>query len=319
VAATHTGKFGTLDYLAPEQHTTAYGKKVDLYALGLILFELFYPPAQRKLSEYFNEIKYNKKLPNGFKKDWPHISELILGLTLSDPNKRSTFDDIFAILDDRSPGRSKNSESGRSSRDDRSSGRSITSESGRSSRDDRYSSVTHDHVICDGCHEKNIRGIRYKCSICPNYDLCERCEAKPGIHPSSHSMIKMKIPTKFTIREQDSGFISFSSNDSRAHDDDDDDDDYDDDISHNFGRLALRDFVRVQTNSYNRCSPSRVRNRDGDIVWRGMSGFGGDTRMSPLRLYYCGKIKNECRCGHCDGMCGPYNGCPCNACLKLVM
>ena len=34
-------------------------------------------------------------------------------------------------------------------------------------------------------------------------------------------------------------------------------------------------------------------------------------------VWYCGRLKNECRCGSCDGKCGPSNGCPCNACSDL--
>lgn len=36
--------------------------------------------------------------------------------------------------------------------------------------------VVHRGVRCDGCNIAPILGIRYKCLICPNYDLCERCE-----------------------------------------------------------------------------------------------------------------------------------------------
>jgi hypothetical protein len=28
---------------------------------------------------------------------------------------------------------------------------------------------------------------------------------------------------------------------------------------------------------------------------------------------------NQCRCGECDGVCGPDNGCPCNACKRLLL
>jgi len=41
--------------------------------------------------------------------------------------------------------------------------------------------VTHERYICDGCDMAPIKGIRYMCSVCSNYDLCETCEAK-GVH-----------------------------------------------------------------------------------------------------------------------------------------
>ena len=37
---------------------------------------------------------------------------------------------------------------------------------------------THSGVICDVCETRNITGRRYKCLVCPNFDICESCEAK---------------------------------------------------------------------------------------------------------------------------------------------
>lgn len=53
--------------------------------------------------------------------------------------------------------------------------------------------VTH-NARCDACG-KQIVGARYKClhPSCPDYDLCEDCEALPiDVHPSSHVMVKAK-------------------------------------------------------------------------------------------------------------------------------
>lgn len=49
----------------------------------------------------------------------------------------------------------------------------------------------HPGVVCDGC-EMPLQGIRYKCFMCPDYDLCAPCEAK-GIH-SEHEMLKIPTP-----------------------------------------------------------------------------------------------------------------------------
>ena len=47
---------------------------------------------------------------------------------------------------------------------------------------------SHPGVTCDGCNSP-VLGFRYKCFVCPNYDLCETCLAK-GIHPE-HTLIKI--------------------------------------------------------------------------------------------------------------------------------
>ena len=52
----------------------------------------------------------------------------------------------------------------------------------------------HPGVVCDGC-EGSIRGSRYKCLVCPDYDLCKTCEGK-GLHVQ-HDMMKIATPGGF--------------------------------------------------------------------------------------------------------------------------
>ena len=61
-------------------------------------------------------------------------------------------------------------------------------------------------------------------------------------------------------------------------------------------------------------------NRSGDAAIQGgrKGGTGGWTGLQSSQLRYCGKRKNQCLCGRCDGRCGPNNGCPCGDCLVLV-
>lgn len=49
----------------------------------------------------------------------------------------------------------------------------------------------HYGVVCDGC-EGEVRGIRHKCLICLDYDLCSKCQAA-GLH-SDHAMISIPQP-----------------------------------------------------------------------------------------------------------------------------
>lgn len=46
----------------------------------------------------------------------------------------------------------------------------------------------HQRVTCDGCGTFPIRGIRYKCTTCPDFDFCEKCEATVD-----HGHVFMKI------------------------------------------------------------------------------------------------------------------------------
>jgi len=48
-------------------------------------------------------------------------------------------------------------------------------------------------VYCDSCDEV-VYGIRYKCSICHDFDLCEKCERIPNVHTFNHAFLKIKNP-----------------------------------------------------------------------------------------------------------------------------
>lgn len=54
--------------------------------------------------------------------------------------------------------------------------------------------TTHLHYTCDGCGVTPVKGIRYHCMVCDNFDLCEKCEAA-GRHPPAHPLLKVVIPT----------------------------------------------------------------------------------------------------------------------------
>uniref|UniRef100_A0A8D0DUY1 Sequestosome 1 n=1 Tax=Salvator merianae TaxID=96440 RepID=A0A8D0DUY1_SALMN len=51
--------------------------------------------------------------------------------------------------------------------------------------------VVHPNVICDGC-DGPVMGARFKCTVCPDYDLCSACEGK-GTH-KEHNMIMFQSP-----------------------------------------------------------------------------------------------------------------------------
>jgi len=51
----------------------------------------------------------------------------------------------------------------------------------------------HPGVVCDGC-DKPVKGFRYKCVQCADYDLCGKCETK-GLHPG-HNMMRIAAPDR---------------------------------------------------------------------------------------------------------------------------
>lgn len=61
----------------------------------------------------------------------------------------------------------------------------------------------HANIFCDGCsspydvNAQEIRGTRFKCLTCPNFDLCSACESKGFenvTHKHDHNMIKIETP-----------------------------------------------------------------------------------------------------------------------------
>ena len=53
--------------------------------------------------------------------------------------------------------------------------------------------VIHKNVKCDICKKYPITGIRYKCTVCHNYDFCEECEKKYG-EEHNHPLLKIRKP-----------------------------------------------------------------------------------------------------------------------------
>ncbi|CAF0838901.1 unnamed protein product [Adineta steineri] len=55
-----------------------------------------------------------------------------------------------------------------------------------------YKDDVHESISCDGCHSPAIKGLRFKCDTCSNYDLCEQCLKAGTItqtHESTHPLI----------------------------------------------------------------------------------------------------------------------------------
>ncbi|RYP27567.1 hypothetical protein DL767_007637 [Monosporascus sp. MG133] len=57
----------------------------------------------------------------------------------------------------------------------------------------RRNAYVHRGCQCNGCGMVPIRGIRYRCANCADFDLCEVCEAQ-GLHNKTHIFYKVRVP-----------------------------------------------------------------------------------------------------------------------------
>jgi Ca2+-binding EF-hand superfamily protein len=57
----------------------------------------------------------------------------------------------------------------------------------------RRNAYVHRGCACNGCGVVPIRGIRYRCANCADYDLCEGCESQ-GLHTKTHIFYKIRVP-----------------------------------------------------------------------------------------------------------------------------
>jgi len=61
--------------------------------------------------------------------------------------------------------------------------------------------ILHLCVTCDGCGKKPLKGIRYKCAVCHDFDYCAKCEEKnKNSHPHPFIMIRKPERAPLTIQ-----------------------------------------------------------------------------------------------------------------------
>ena len=58
----------------------------------------------------------------------------------------------------------------------------------------------HSNVSCDICKAYPIVGVRYNCTVCSNFDLCENCEENKW-KEHNHPMIKIREPTPAFVNQ----------------------------------------------------------------------------------------------------------------------
>ena len=60
----------------------------------------------------------------------------------------------------------------------------------------RQEGVIHRGITCNGCDEKPIRGVRWHCVNCVDFDLCSNCEATNS-HIRTHIFYKIRVPASY--------------------------------------------------------------------------------------------------------------------------
>ncbi|KAI5195993.1 hypothetical protein E4T39_07974 [Aureobasidium subglaciale] len=66
----------------------------------------------------------------------------------------------------------------------------------------------HTGIRCEQCGQYPIRGVRWHCNNCPDFDLCSTCEAHP-LHPRTHVFSKIKVPIAFLSQNHQVHDVSY--------------------------------------------------------------------------------------------------------------
>ncbi|XP_075452604.1 interferon-induced, double-stranded RNA-activated protein kinase-like isoform X3 [Ascaphus truei] len=97
-----TGR-GTRSYMAPEQKETIYENEVDIFPLGLILFELLWKCTYFcETQKEWNNIR-NAQFPKEFVEQYPAEASKIKSMLSEDPKKRPKASDLKNFFAERSP------------------------------------------------------------------------------------------------------------------------------------------------------------------------------------------------------------------------
>jgi translation initiation factor 2-alpha kinase 1 len=102
--SSHTIGIGTISYGSPEQldvnntNLSNYTVQSDIYPLGIILFELYFPfSTAMERAKLFYDLREKQILPEKFVKRWPQEAAIVLWLTQNDPNKRPTINELYEL------------------------------------------------------------------------------------------------------------------------------------------------------------------------------------------------------------------------------
>jgi len=107
----NTADVGTYLYSSPENKTSSYSTKVDMYSLGIILFELWHPfDTFMERCVLIENLRSKCALPKGFVDKYPEQTEYIMQLVDHNPSRRPSADEFLNTLN------AKHKESGSTAR-----------------------------------------------------------------------------------------------------------------------------------------------------------------------------------------------------------
>ena len=69
-------------------------------------------------------------------------------------------------------------------------------------QNDEQEEKIHQGIECDGCGMNPIRGPRFKCLDCPDYDICEDCYSKETHNEHNMQRISIKGKSKAFLYER---------------------------------------------------------------------------------------------------------------------
>lgn len=97
LSPSHTKGVGTVTYASPEQlNQEDYTQKSDIYSLGIICFELFYPiSTQMERTRVLTDLKQRHKFPESFLKQWPKEAAFIWSCIARDSEVRPSTAEIL--------------------------------------------------------------------------------------------------------------------------------------------------------------------------------------------------------------------------------
>ncbi|XP_053828993.1 interferon-induced, double-stranded RNA-activated protein kinase isoform X3 [Vidua macroura] len=94
---TLTENRGTKSYMAPEQTGVKYGKEVDIYALGLIWFEILSAVTYHEKSKVWSSVRTGD-FPQDFNNRFPTEASIIKKMLSTDPSGRITISHLLDLV-----------------------------------------------------------------------------------------------------------------------------------------------------------------------------------------------------------------------------